>query len=570
MSKPRQAQTPKRKHVKLYWLTGLSLLIIAAAGQIAWQLSYSDDTAVPYARLMGQAVGGQSRLTLSSKIQKDFQKANVHLTTASNEAEIPLTDLGATVSADTMVSRLNDYPTGQRFIPLSIFWQRPAVDRYEVSFSDAKLQAISDKVSTALSSKPRDASLAIKKGKLVVTSAKVGEVVAPETVRQVITSAKFHQAETRLAVPSTTTQPRVSDEAVAPVKQKAESIINRSYKLLTPDGKTITPTRSDIVKWLVIRRSGTTYSLKVSKPALQKYAGSLTAKVGRAATYTWVHLVDGLERSRQKGTPGAAVNATDLTRKLENALASNEPGVAMDILLQPVPSPVTYTRSYTSSQAGLSAYVNYVTSTQNIRVAVKQLSGKGWSAYGRAYESTVSASTYKLYVSLWLFDQMDKGKIKWSDPWLDTTVSGCFDRMTIASTNPCAEAWINKVGRDNLNKFIYNHGFSRGTTFTNPVATHTTANDLLVFMTGLHNGSLIGGAHRDRLFHSLSVHPYRSGVPAGSAGTVKDKVGFLWDYVNDAAVVYHPKGTYVIVVMTKGYSYGKIAEITREIERIMY
>lgn len=570
MSKPRQAQISKRKQIKLYWLTGLSLLIIAAAGQIAWQLSYSDDVALPYARLMGKDVGGQSRIGLSAAIQKGFQKASVHLTTAASETEVPLTDLGASVQADKMVSRLSHYPPGQRLIPLSILWQRPAVSTYEVSFNDAKLDAVSDTLRRKLSSKPRDASLAIKKGKLVVTSAEVGETVAGEAIKQAVTSARFRQGETHVVVPSTTKQPIVPDEAVAPVKEKAQAIINRSYKLLAPNGRTITPSQADIVKWLVIRHSGADYSLNISTSAIRNYARSLTAKVGKAATYTHVRLVDGMERSRQAGTPGKAIDADDLTRKLKNAIASNDPGVAMDILLRPVPSPVTYTRSYTSSQAGLSAYVNYVTSTQNIRIAVKQLSGKGWSAYGRAHESTVSASTYKLYVSLWLFDQMDKGKIRWSDPWLDTTVSGCFDRMTIASTNPCAEAWINKVGRDNLNKFIYNHGFSRGTTFTHPVATHTTANDLLVFMTGLQNGSLIGGAHRDRLFHSLSVHPYRSGVPAGSAGSVKDKVGFLWDYVNDAAVVYHPKGTYVIVVMTKGYSYAKIAEITREIERIMY
>ena len=142
--------------------------------------------------------------------------------------------------------------------------------------------------------------------------------------------------------------------------------------------------------------------------------------------------------------------------------------------------------------------------------------------------------------------------------------------MTNAGTNPCAEAWLNSWGRDNVNNFVYEHGFSRGTTFTDPVATHTTAADLAKFMIGLEDGSLVGGAYRDRLLHSLSVHPYRSGVPAGSAGQVWDKVGFLWDYVHDAAIVRHPKGRYVIVVMTKGRSYATIAGITREVEKIMY
>jgi len=89
-------------------------------------------------------------------------------------------------------------------------------------------------------------------------------------------------------------------------------------------------------------------------------------------------------------------------------------------------------------------------------------------------------------------------------------------------------------------------------------------------MLGLNDGSIIGGGYRDRLLHSLSVHPYRYGIPTGSGGEVWDKVGFLWDYVHDTAIVKHPRGTYVMTIMTKGQSYATIASLTREIERIMY
>ncbi len=89
-------------------------------------------------------------------------------------------------------------------------------------------------------------------------------------------------------------------------------------------------------------------------------------------------------------------------------------------------------------------------------------------------------------------------------------------------------------------------------------------------MIGLNDGSLVGGEYRDRLLDSLGRHPYRYGIPTGSKGNVHDKVGFVWDYVNDTAIVQHPRGTYVMAIMTKGYSYATIASITREVERIMY
>ena len=142
--------------------------------------------------------------------------------------------------------------------------------------------------------------------------------------------------------------------------------------------------------------------------------------------------------------------------------------------------------------------------------------------------------------------------------------------MTIASTNPCAVEWLQQFGRDNMNDYVHSLGFSGGTSFTHPTAVHTTAGDLAKFMIGLENGSLIGGDYRNRLYQSLSSHPYRNGIPTGVKGTVYDKVGFLWDYVHDSAIVYGPKGTYVLVIMTKGYSYAYIANVARQIESIMY
>ena len=38
--------------------------------------------------------------------------------------------------------------------------------------------------------------------------------------------------------------------------------------------------------------------------------------------------------------------------------------------------------------------------------------------------------------------------------------------------------------------------------------------------------------------------------------------------LHDAAIVYSPKGTYVLAVMTDGSSWGTIADLTRELEKI--
>jgi hypothetical protein len=257
-------------------------------------------------------------------------------------------------------------------------------------------------------------------------------------------------------------------------------------------------------------------------------------------------------------------------RIAEILLSAGELSAQIELPLREVLPSVIYNSKYTTTQAGLQAYVSDVAHARNMRIVVRQLDGSGWRAAAREHESIPSASTYKLFVSLVLFDKINKGEIGWNDPMLDTTVAGCYERMVVASTNPCAEAWIAQFGRQYINDFIHARGFSGGTSFTTGWANHTTAADLTNYMIGLSNGSLVSGANRDRLLNALGRHPYRYGIPTGSQGQVNDKVGFLWDYVHDTAIVRHPRGAYVMTIMTKGQSYAAIASVTREIERIMY
>lgn len=62
---------------------------------------------------------------------------------------------------------------------------------------------------------------------------------------------------------------------------------------------------------------------------------------------------------------------------------------------------------------------------------------------------------------------------------------------------------------------------------------------------------------------------YRAGIPAGSAGSVANKVGFLGGLNHDAAIVYHPKGSYALVVLSSGSSFSAIADLARKISTIM-
>jgi beta-lactamase class A len=100
-------------------------------------------------------------------------------------------------------------------------------------------------------------------------------------------------------------------------------------------------------------------------------------------------------------------------------------------------------------------------------------------------------------------------------------------------------------------------------------AQKTSAGDLATFLGSVYSGTIdINAENRSRLIDAMKRNVYRKGIPAGSSGTVADKVGFLDGLLHDASLVYSPKGDYVLVAMTDGSSWDKIAELTRKIESI--
>ncbi len=558
----------KRHHRVLVWASFLSVVSI-----ICVQLLYPTNTTLPFARVGSRLVGMQQTDTLMTNLATSFQQSEqIVAVSPSRYIRVATAKTGAEIQVESIARRLSEYPLWMRYIPFSLVVYQPHEKTIAVEYTPKIVNEFAEQAARLLTTEPRNAQLALRDGKLVATADTDGFTVDAGVVKNALIAAPVRLDHTTYVfVEPKKTKAHTTTHDLSAVQSAAETALARQVVIRVGD-QSFSPSREAIAQWLSIDRSDDgTLALSVNRSHVSEYLDSITASVAIKPGTTNVTIVNGNETARSEGTVGKRIPVEQLTESIASQiLSTTESQIILTTELVDVPPIITYNNSYTASQEGLQSYVTEAARTKNANIVVQQLDGPGWRAAADENLSTVSASTYKLYVSLYLFDQMDKGRIHWDDAMLDTTVSGCFDRMTIASTNPCAEGWLQTWGRSTVNDFVYNRGFSRGTTFTDPTATHTTATDLAKFMVGLEDGSLIQGAKRDRLLHSLRVHPYRSGVPTGSAGEVWDKVGFLWDYVHDAAIVHHPKGRYVIVVMTKGRSYATIAGITRDVERILY
>lgn len=542
-----------------------------AAAIITFQLVYPYDRGLPLATVAGQPVPLATHETLAKVVTEKFNTTRIKLAVGSKSVEFDLKKAGAEPNTELMIEQLSGYPLWLRLLPGSVLYKPAQVSLADVYYTQKPFQDFVEAKTKELNFPPQNARLSIKDGTISADEAIEGSEVKAATVLTTISKADIRLGTTTtIKIPAKRVRAERYAKDLESVRQEAAEALGHTVTIAAGEKK-FTPSKKELASWILLDDANGKVTLRVDKEKIKAYLmNDINKEVGVPAGQTNITIVDGRETGRTTGASGRTLAADALADQIAAGLLTPPSSLTVAAQFTELLPSVIYNSKYTTTEAGLRAYATDLAATRNIRISIQQLDGGRWQAGARDYESTPSGSTFKLYVALVLFDKMDKGEIHWDDPMLDTTVTGCFERMTVASTNPCAEAWIAQFGRQYINDFIYARGFSTGTTFISNDATRTTAADLTKFMTGLNDGSLVKSPYRERLLDSLGRHPYRYGIPTGSQGVVHDKVGFLWDYVHDTAIVNHPKGNYIMTIMTKGYSYATIASITREVERIMY
>lgn len=563
----RTARSPLTRYGRPLTLIGIALLL----AMVVAQLAYPRDRALPLTSINSHSVAWQKHDAVVAQLQTYFESSVVRFQGGDKTVVKRLSSFGALPDTTTMSAQLTQYPLWQRLIPFSFLLHRANITTLAVYFDGDRLQGQSELLASQLSQAPVNARVAINAGQVVATEPHPGYQVQARAVATALSDGSFTLGgETSLPVTVTLIAPTRTSQDIAPVRQQAMAALARQITIQLPDGRRFTPDEATKASWLVITQEEKgNLTLAADKAAVLAYVTTLNDQVKVAPGVTTVKLVDGHEVSRVDGEAGSAVDMADLVTRLSQVAIAGESRLIPAVII-PVSPTVSTQASYTSSQAGLQAYLDELARTKDVHISVAQIDGQGLAASTRADDSILSASTYKLYVAFKLFDQIDHAQLGWTDAMLDTDVAGCFERMIVVSDNACAEKFIAMFGQADIDNLLYSHGISRATTFQAATGIRTSASDLTKFLIGLQNGTLISGSNRAMLLDKMSRQVYRQGIPAGSQGPVQDKVGFLWDYIHDAAIVHHPRGTYVLTVMTQYQSYDTIAAITRQLERIMY
>ena len=559
-----------RKRLLLFGGGGLLVLLLAA------QILYPSDHLLPFATVDNLNFSGWSKDDTIKSLNGRYQVTPISLYfgTADKAYRTPKpSEIGLGIDNSNRVDDMN-YQWYLRLVPTSLLWGHfviqpktsPDFSRDSLALSSYIQQELGDSCNV----QPINATINVTDGKLVVVKSVPGGTCNPDDVTKLMMNV----------TPSITT----SNKVVVPVKlipapvsdSDAQTLADTIDKQLangvsvTAGSSTVVIPKDQLYSWLsFIETDGKLdYSFDATK-ASDYLTKALAAMVAVPAGVTKVSTYDFVETSRQVGSSGQALDVAGTLSNIKGFIAgTSQKAVAATTVVAPT---IQYSRSYSATNQGLSALMqNYAQAHAGVYgVAMIELSGQYRRASYNSDASFTTASTYKLFVAYSSLKRIESGQWHWSDQILSgQDLTSCFNDMIVNSDNVCGEALLKKIGFANITNEAHDIG-CEDTSFMGSDAIKTTPNDLALLLAELQTGQILSQqSSRDTLIGAMKGNIYRRGIPSGVSATVADKVGFLNSLLHDAAIVYAPTGTYVLVIMTDGSSWANIADLTRQIEAL--
>ena len=538
------------------------------------QLAYSRDRLLPWQRIDEVAFGGDTKSDVVKRLNSAYAKQKTSLYFGKSKKaqyEFAPKDIGLTVSNKDRVQDMG-YAWYLRLVPTSLFWGHKVIapDTPKYTTDEKKVASYVQKnVGDSCEVAPINATAEVKGDAIVAVAEEDGGICKLDDVKKQLQSLKpvlTKESIVRVAMKESPAE-YTKDKVEPLVKDMNERLKNGVS--LTYDDKTLAVDKKTVLGWLAFSSDEGSLAVGFNESAATYVSEHLSEPLARAAGVSKVTTRDFVEVSRTDGQTGRQLNVDETLNNVRMFIQGEADATPVaETIVQPK---VEYSRSYSNTDAGLSALMkNFAESNPGTYgVSLIELDGKRRRASFNDTQKFTTASTYKLYVAYSALKRAESGEMAWGDAIsAGRNLEKCFDDMIVLSDNPCAEALVAKIGYRPLTTDAQSI-VSGNTTFLDTESYKTTAGDLATFMASLATGQIsLNGDSQARFLGALKRNVYRQGIPAGTSGAVADKVGFLDGLLHDAAIVYSPSGMYALAVMTDGSSWGKIAELTKEIEKV--
>lgn len=568
------------KFVHRHALSSRKRLIISAVALLIVpitlvQLFYPSETLLPNTTIGPVELGGLSKAEAAKKLDEAYTKTEVPVYfTDSDEVVVSptLAELGVTTANQARVDAF-EYPFAMRLIPSSLFWYQsfmskgePRVTRNDEAFATYMIARFGEDCKF----EPINGSIAYKDGELQVTEAERGGSCDINELTSKLEQVSVRLFPEKVIVTGTSIAPEISTKVAETEFDRLTKELGDEVKLKVQD-KTETMPADTVAEWVEysVQEGKLTLGLngeKSSQWLKDKYAKKFTSEAG----ITTVTTRDFAEATRETGKNGQALNTSSTADEIVKRLKGESEEATL--VIDTIEPKVVFKRTYSSSNRGLSAVMKNYADTHPGTYGVKlvELSGKRRNAEYNSNKQFTTASTYKLFVAYSVLLRIERGDMNWGQPsYGGYDISTCFDRMIELSNNECAIDLLKKVGYSGVTNDAHAIG-ATNTSFMGRDGIKSTAHDEALLLSLLHSGQILSQqASRDKLIATMKRNVYVKGIPSGIPNAeVADKVGFLDALLHDAAIVYSPKGTYVLIILTDNAAWANIAELAKELEAV--
>ncbi len=559
------------KHCKKIIISIACSMLVVILAQVFWPKKYS----LPFSKVGSEEIGILDRDKIQETVERQFSGSEIIIESGADsksnlKGEVMLS---SGILDEAWLSSELEYPLVWRFVPFSFYLFKTDIQVVKFNIDEAKLDNLSKEEAKDLSREPKNAVFEVDGEKINIKPSEDGVKVESGAVKSAIKDYDFRLSSNHISVKGDKIIPEIITSNYESLRAQAENAISKDIYFMLPVGsrlnKLVTSDKERASLLDVTKNEDGEFGLTLKDDELSKLFGALEEKVRKEPGVTVIKTINGEEVGRTTGIEGWGLNFDDYKGQIFSKMFDNGSGVEIELKLRSIPPVVRYEREFTNSNKGLQSYLDEVTRDKKISVSVQQLSGEFWSAESNSNKRMTSASTYKLFMAQFIMNKIDNGQLGWGSSALGTNVEGCMYNMIVRSANDCSEYWLSVYGGNTINSYLQSVGYEPVFSNSGQVAS-TTANSLRKILTNLYFGDNFSAGNANKLRELMSSQIYRQGIPSGTSNRVADKVGFLNGVLNDAGIVYHPKGDYALVVMTEGESWAKIAEITREIERIIY
>lgn len=543
-------------------------------GSVFYQIIYPTDRLLPFTLVDGVRLGGWNKSDAATRLDELYLKDKLSIYFGSSKTATATTDLqniGISVSNSARLAAY-DYPWYLRIVPSSIFWAdyviggwvQPEYSRDQEILGNYVLSNLSGQCDKA----PQNASLSIVKNKLVITPSIKGTKCNIASVKAAMSAATPHLGSRMKVTISVVESDAAINDNVA--NKFGDQLLHQigDGVTISVNGKITKISASEVIGWidLLATNDAISYSLNTSRASIY-LDKNIAPVIATEPGTTVITTKDFEEISRTVGAIGKKLNYAETLASIKRSV---DDGVVASAVVETAQPQIEYVRTYSATDSGLSALLQqYAQAHSGITsVSFVELEGDKRRASFAGNSINVAGSTYKLFVAYSTLLRVEDGRWNWDDQIIDgRNLTTCFDDMITWSDNDCAEALMGKIGYSVATNEARGIGCTRTSFVDNSGYAVTSSDDLALLLSMSQTGQILSQqSSRDILINALKRNVYRSGIPAGVSSEVANKVGFIDGYLNDAAIVYSPSGTYVLSIMTNGTDWSAIADLAAQVE----